>query len=145
MLLLAAVIIVPASQNMTSPQPRPAAKGRYDSVSVARLIPMKADDVRKLANGCLDEGTYPADAGPLCFYPDGRATRYGGWGNANGRYEVLSNKIVITYHNYVTRKDEKPYSLSFYHDRRGRTYYRYDRDDLPYTAFPLKTSRSSNN
>lgn len=141
MLLLAAAVIVLVPQNTISPKPRPAAKGRFDSVPVARLIPMDADDVRKLTNGCLDEGPYPADAGPLCFYPDGRATRYGGWGNANGKYEVVSNKVVITYHKYVSGKDLKPYSLSFYHDREGRPYYRYDRNDLPYTATLLKMSK----
>jgi hypothetical protein len=114
------------------------AKGRWEGIPTAKLSPMDEGDLRKLANGCLDESPYPADVGPLCFRPEGRAIRYGGWGNAEGRYEVVGNKIVISRRNYATGENLESYSLSFYRDQAGRPYYRYNRAGVPDVAFLLR-------
>lgn len=110
-------------------------------ILVSRLTPMTERDVKKTANGCLDEGPHPSDAGPLCFFSNGRCRRSGGWGNSDGRYRVIKNRIVVTNHNYVDNTDLNPYFLSFYRDRTGRSYYRYDREDLPPIAFPLRLAK----
>lgn len=83
------------------------------------LVPMTEHDVRKLLDGCLDYSPYPADGGPVCFYPDGVAILMGGWRNTKFRYEVVANRVLFTHAKYAP-----PNSMSFYHDGKRQAYYR---------------------
>lgn len=136
------ILTIASAALITTGAPQKSSRITQGGIAVSRLTPMTERDVTKIANGCLDERPYPLDAGPLCFFPDGRSRRYSGWGNFDGRYKVVKNRIVITNHNYADDTDLKPYSLLFYRDRTGRPYYRYDRGGLSPVAFPLRLAKS---
>jgi len=140
MALLAFAVLLAAASEAVHPGAASAKRGNPHAIPVAQLKPMSEKDIRLKLPGCLDEGPIPADGGPLCFGPDGHAVRYSGWGNREGHYIIVGNKIVITNHDYVHGKDFPNYALSFYRDRRGNPYYRYDSSDLPDDAYPLRVA-----
>lgn len=113
--LLASMIA--AQSGLASMAQVPQPNGRV----AARLLPMTERELEKLLDGCLDSSPYPADGGPTCFYPDGVAFHTNGWGGMKSEYKVVANKVIIT-----DSKIAKPYSLSFYRNRKGQPYYHYD-------------------
>jgi hypothetical protein len=113
-----------------------------EPVRVSELRPMTSAKIARLVPGNeIDESPYPSDVGPLFIGRDGTATRYTGWGNATGRFKIITNRIVITYHDYRHHKDLFSQTVDFFEDREGKPYYRFYQGQPRPVALPLRLKR----